>query len=91
LVAEIDDGGNGMTRYHILGLCALVLFVAITPPQTFFVKRLPTVHLQHSLIIPDIKLTPINQLPNDGETQKFIVTYMRHGDQFDPRLNGGKQ
>lgn len=77
-----------MTRYHILGLCAVGAFLIVSSTPRVYVTHLPAVQLQHKLVIPYFEPTLISQLPNDWETQKFITTYLRHGDQFDPRWNG---
>jgi hypothetical protein len=77
-----------MTRHWVLALCATAVFLTVIPTPTPYVKRLPAVLLRHSVVIPDVELTRTNQLPDDWETQKFIAAYLRHGNQYDPRLNG---
>jgi hypothetical protein len=88
MVQSFLSEGKTMTNYRILGLFAGVLFLTVTSTPTIYIRSLPTVPLQHKLVVPDVEPTQISQLPDDWETRKFISTYLRHGDQFDPRLNG---
>jgi hypothetical protein len=69
-----------MLHNRILALCAVAAGLTLASKST--------AQWEHSYVFPKFEPTPISQLPNDQDTQNFIRVYLRHGDQFNPRLTG---
>jgi hypothetical protein len=67
------DGASNVTRYGILGLCAVAAFVTLASK--------PTAQGDH---LPDIATIQIVQMSDDPATVDFIRIYLGHGWQFDP-------